>query len=117
MTGREKCQFLRELRAEIARKNQITLHQEPCNNPADDCLGVCPLCERELMDLENAIAQKEREGYFAVHKLLESVMEYHRELVFADPDSRILNELYLDTPLFDDEELTGYMVYEDPDEA
>ena len=51
MRGREKCRILKEIRAEIARQNNIDLEIKACTHKGD-CRGTCPRCESELRYLE-----------------------------------------------------------------
>lgn len=46
MKGKEKCDFLRSIRKEIADKNGIEYAPEPCTHEGD-CLGTCPACDKE----------------------------------------------------------------------
>ncbi|MCR5138406.1 MAG: FHA domain-containing protein [Oscillospiraceae bacterium] len=64
MTGKEKCETLRKVRREIAEQNSIDLQIEDCLYQGD-CLGTCPKCEEELRSLENAIEEREKNGFSA----------------------------------------------------
>ena len=103
--------MMRMIRAELAAQYQIPLHQELCDNPDDDCLGTCPMCEQELRYLEDAIEEKERNGYIVQHRLLEEdALKFQRDALLLE---EALDSLSLDT--YEDDDLTGYVVYEDPD--
>lgn len=54
MTGKEKCNFLRELRKKISEDNNIKYDERPCTF-SENCSGTCPKCEKELSDLTNKI--------------------------------------------------------------
>ena len=62
MTGKEKCNHLRQLREQIARENGIPYESTPCNYQGDDCIGTCPKCEEELRYLTNALQEKLHRG-------------------------------------------------------
>ena len=59
MKGREKCQILKKIRAEIARQNNIDLEIKVCTNKGD-CRGTCPRCESELRYLESELDKRRR---------------------------------------------------------
>lgn len=54
MTGKEKCNLLKELRSDIAKANDIEWHESECHHEGN-CLGTCPKCESEVQRLENEI--------------------------------------------------------------
>ena len=58
MTGKLKCEILREIRRKIAEKNDIDLPDALCTYDGDDCSGFCPACESELRCLEEALREK-----------------------------------------------------------
>lgn len=59
MRGREKCRILKEIRAEIARQNNIDLEIKACTHKGD-CRGTCPRCESELRYLEAELDKSRR---------------------------------------------------------
>lgn len=61
MTGKEKCKFLREIRAGIAEENDIQLVVEECPFKGE-CKGTCPKCEAELAYLEEELKKRKRKG-------------------------------------------------------
>lgn len=61
MTGKEKCNILREVRRAIAERNGIEFLSAECNNEKD-CLGTCPKCEAEVRYLEAELKRKEKNG-------------------------------------------------------
>ena len=110
MTGKEKCELFRQIRAEMARIYEIPLRQEPCGYPGDDCLGTCDLCERELWYLEETIEKKERGGFQADRWQLDEA--FRKFSGYANGHDDLL-ELSLDIP-DEEEDLTGYVEWEEP---
>ncbi len=61
MKGKEKCKILKEIRAEIARANNIAWVTENCTHKGD-CRGTCPKCESEVRALERALERRRAMG-------------------------------------------------------
>ena len=61
MTGKEKCEFLRTIRVNMAAKNGIPYTPKECTNKGD-CLGTCPLCEYETKVLMDGLRIKANRG-------------------------------------------------------
>lgn len=59
--GKEKCRILKEIRAEIARENDIEWVVSECQHKGN-CKGTCPKCEQEVRQLEEALAKREALG-------------------------------------------------------
>ncbi len=59
--GKEKCRILKEIRAEIARQNDIEWVVSECKHKGN-CKGTCPKCEQEVRQLEDALARREALG-------------------------------------------------------
>ena len=59
--GKEKCRILKEIRAEIARANDIEWVVSECKHKGN-CKGTCPKCEYEVRQLEAALARREALG-------------------------------------------------------
>ncbi len=57
MTGREKCNKLKKIRAAVAEKLGIDLHQVECTFEGE-CTGTCPKCKQEEDILNGAILHK-----------------------------------------------------------
>lgn len=61
MTGKEKCNFLKEIRKNIAEHNGIKYEPRECDE--DVCnSGTCSLCEQEAEQLLSALREKEAAG-------------------------------------------------------
>ena len=59
--GKEKCRILKEIRAEIARANDIEWVVSECKHKGN-CKGTCPKCEQEVRELEKALSKREALG-------------------------------------------------------
>ena len=59
MRGKEVCRTLKEIRAGIARQNDIPWETEECGFKGE-CRGTCPRCEAEVRQLEEALAKRRR---------------------------------------------------------
>lgn len=61
MTGKEKCRILKEIRREIAEKNDIEWIVSECSHKGE-CKGTCPHCESEVRKLERELEIRRRLG-------------------------------------------------------
>ena len=61
MRGKEKCRALKEIRRQIAEKNDIPYVVSQCTYQGD-CRGTCPKCEAELRYLERELAIRQGLG-------------------------------------------------------
>ncbi|MCM1216895.1 MAG: hypothetical protein NC548_20545 [Lachnospiraceae bacterium] len=61
MKGKEKCRALKEIRRQIAEKNDIPYAVSQCTHQGD-CKGTCPKCESELRYLERELAIRQGLG-------------------------------------------------------
>lgn len=61
MQGKEKCKALKEIRRQIAEKNDIPYAVSQCSHQGD-CKGTCPKCEAELRYLERELAVRKNLG-------------------------------------------------------
>ncbi len=59
--GKEKCRILKQIRAEIAKQNDIEWVVSECRHQGD-CRGTCPKCEYEVRQLEAALARRQALG-------------------------------------------------------
>ena len=46
MTGKQKCNILRQIRRDIAAANQLDYNERDCTHTGD-CRGTCPYCEAQ----------------------------------------------------------------------
>ena len=56
-TGKEKCELLKSVRMRIAKKYGLSYSPTECTHEGD-CLGTCPMCEAELIDLQKQLDAK-----------------------------------------------------------
>ena len=63
--GKQTCKILKEIRKQIAAKNDIELVISECTYQGD-CLGTCPKCESEVRYLERELEKRQCLGKAAV---------------------------------------------------
>ena len=56
-TGKEKCELLKSVRMRIAKKYGLSYSPTECTHEGD-CLGTCPMCDAELIDLQKQLDAK-----------------------------------------------------------
>ena len=61
MTGKDKCKILKEIRREIAQKNDIEWVVKECTHQGE-CRGTCPRCESEVRKLERELELRRKIG-------------------------------------------------------
>lgn len=61
MTGKEKCNLMRQIRRKIAQANDIIYLSTECDNDGY-CLGTCPMCDAEIQYLDEQLNQKVKNG-------------------------------------------------------
>ena len=61
MDGREKCEFLRKIRVNIAMLNGLDYTPSECHH-GGWCSGTCPACEKEADNLIRQLQSKEAAG-------------------------------------------------------
>ena len=59
--GKNRCEFLKEVRRRIAHENNIPLQQRECTY-GGECSGTCPFCETEVQYLEKEIYRRRALG-------------------------------------------------------
>ena len=62
--GKQTCKILKEIRQEIADKNEIAYTTSECHFDGE-CQGTCPKCEAELKYLENELHRRKQLGKIA----------------------------------------------------
>ena len=85
MTGKEKCNLMRQIRKKIAQANDIIYLSAECDNDGY-CLGACPMCDAEIRYLDEQLNQKVRNGSEIQvagigMELLDLAMENQKEVV------------------------------------
>ncbi len=61
MNGKATCAILKQIRRDIAQRNDIALTIAECTYQGS-CSGTCPRCEAEVRLLEKALAEKKKRG-------------------------------------------------------
>ncbi len=61
MNGKKKCKILKEIRAQIAQANDISLVVNECTHKGE-CRGTCPRCEAEVRYLEQELEKRRQLG-------------------------------------------------------
>ncbi len=61
MTGKNKCKILKDIRRQIAEKNDIDLVIKECSFQGE-CKGTCPRCEAEVRFLEKELKKRTNLG-------------------------------------------------------
>ena len=59
--GKKTCKILKEIRQQIAEKNEIEYITSECSFQGE-CLGTCPKCEAEVRYLENELHKRQQLG-------------------------------------------------------
>lgn len=57
--GKDICNFLRQIRQQLADENGIVYHPKECHHEGD-CKGTCPKCESEVRYLEQQLSLREK---------------------------------------------------------
>ena len=63
--GKKTCKILKEIRQQIADKNDIAYITSECTFQGE-CKGTCPKCEEELRYLENELQKRKQLGKAAI---------------------------------------------------
>jgi len=113
MTGKEKCEFLKEIRKTMAKENGITYVPRECHHEGE-CSGTCPLCEKEAAELlaelkKKAITGEEIQVDNEAIELLEQISSGCDEFCINDTQPELLGDIdpgFFDRlPLTDEERL------------
>lgn len=59
--GKNRCEYLKEVRRRIAKENEIPLEQRECTFKGE-CSGTCPFCEAELHYIEKELRKRRMLG-------------------------------------------------------
>lgn len=63
--GKQTCKILKEIRKQIAEKNDIAFVTKECRHKGD-CAGTCPACEAEVRYLEQELRKRQQLGKTAI---------------------------------------------------
>jgi hypothetical protein len=55
--GKDKCEFLRNIRRQVADKYGLKYEPQECHHEGD-CPGTCPACDAELKDLQRQLKER-----------------------------------------------------------
>ena len=61
MNGKDKCKILKDIRRQIAEKNDIEWVVSECSHKGT-CKGTCPKCESEVRKLERELSLRRKLG-------------------------------------------------------
>lgn len=100
MNGKQKCTILRQIRCEIAKKNDISISMSECKHEGD-CRGTCQKCESELAELERKLSARRKTGRQVLVAGIATSLIATSYTACSDPFAR------------DDMELTGDMIVEE----
>lgn len=92
MTGKEKCEFLRKIRKNMAQANGIPYEPRECNFEGE-CSGTCPFCEKEAADLLAALKEKERQGIEIKRDELTTMLLDKEKMDFNDAREAMVSEV------------------------
>lgn len=73
MEGKTKCRILKGIRQRIADINGIDYEPHPCTN-VGNCVGTCPMCDKELAWLEMQLNNKVAEG----HRIFVTIKDFEQ---------------------------------------
>ena len=102
MKGKEKCEFLKQIRKEMAEVNGIPYEPRECDHEGD-CSGTCPFCEQEAATLLSELKKKEEQG----------------NAIKTDiPSCALLDEMHKEQERIDEIQATtgGYCICDETDE-
>ena len=91
MKGKDKCEFLREIRKNMAKANGIPYEPRECDFEGD-CSGTCPFCEKEAADLLAALKEKEKQGVEIKTDLFSTILLESGKLDFDDAYEALASE-------------------------
>lgn len=123
MAGKEKCRMLRDIRRQIAEKNDIELITKECTYQGE-CRGTCPKCEREVRELEERLAARRSAGKrialagISIGTILaltgcsaiDKIIDAFPASPTGTPDPNEFEQLMGEVPMDD---LSGYIPYEE----
>ena len=113
MFGKEKCKMLKEIRAEIAKDNDIELLTKECTHQGK-CKGTCPACEAEVVYLEEQLEKRQAlgkavclaglsaamvAGVVQSNQVNQNTTEMHSKTYFSEPiDDRTMGVIPTQVP-------------------
>ena len=94
-SGKEKCEFLKELRKQIAEEYNLRYNPAKCTHEGD-CPGTCPQCDVEIEDLQRQLDALGVDNICSNDEILAKmdditpVSDEDEELLMGMPDLTIL---------------------------
>lgn len=99
MTGKEKCNLLKQIRQEIAESNGIVYLTSDCTFEGP-CTGTCPKCDAEIRYLEGEINRLASEGTsITLSALSASVIDNYQST-----EMTVSNDMYSENQVEEDED-------------
>ena len=111
MTGKDKCEFLKEIRKNMAKENGLSYEPRECHHEGY-CTGTCPLCEKEAAELLEELKKKEKNGEniqidSEAIQVLEQIVDSSEKIEDEDENVELLGDIpagYFDRHSLTDEE-------------
>jgi hypothetical protein len=106
--GKDKCEFLRNIRRQVANKYGLRYEPQECHHDGD-CPGTCPVCDAELCDLQRQFKERGIENidvFEQVEAEDTNLFENNQEPKYgpgipADPNDIDINEGYVMPPVLE----------------
>jgi hypothetical protein len=106
--GKDKCEFLRNIRRQVANKYGLRYEPQECHHDGD-CPGTCPVCDAELSDLQRQLKERGIENidvFEQVEAEDTNLLENNQEPIYgpgipADPNDIDINEGYVMPPVLE----------------
>lgn len=86
-TGKQKCELLKSIRKQIAKKYELNYNPSTCHHKGN-CKGFCPLCDEEIKDLNK---QMEAKG-FAQFEITDDVIQSGIQHFIKQQKGQLLSE-------------------------
>lgn len=81
--GKARCEILKSIRREIARKNGIDFTERECSHKGN-CPGTCPLCEYEVKRLNYELGKRESSDIWVVEEVMKRIEEAKRLITYDE---------------------------------
>jgi hypothetical protein len=106
--GKDKCEFLRNIRRQVANKYGLRYEPQECHHDRD-CPGTCPVCDAELSDIQRQLKERGIENidvFEQVEAEDTNLFENNQEPKYgpgipADPNDIDINEGYVMPPVLE----------------
>jgi hypothetical protein len=106
--GKDKCEFLRNIRRQVANKYGLRYEPRECHHDGD-CPGTCPVCDAELSDLQRQLKERGIENIDVFEQVKTedaNLLENNQEPIYgpgipANPNDIDINEGYVMPPVLE----------------